>query len=239
MITPVPGPTALVTGATRGIGLATTRVLRQAGFRVLMLARDEARLREAASEAGPGSSIVLPCDLSRHDDIDRVIAAMTDQLGVPEVVVNNAGSFPLGAVGETTPAEFERAFELNTFGPWRLLHSLVPLFRRRGAGHIVTVGSVADRVAYSENAAYAATKFAMRAVHEVLRIELKGSGVRATLVSPGPVDTAIWDPVLSTPRPGFPSRTEMLRPADVAEAIAWTISRPPHVNIDELRLSRA
>jgi NADP-dependent 3-hydroxy acid dehydrogenase YdfG len=111
--------------------------------------------------------------------------------------------------------------------------------RDRGAGHIVTVGSIADRVAYPGNAAYASSKFALRALHEVLRLELRGTGVRASLVSPGPVDTPLWDAIEPAHRVGHTPRTEML-PADaVADAVRYVVVAPAEVNVDELRLSRS
>jgi NADP-dependent 3-hydroxy acid dehydrogenase YdfG len=103
----------------------------------------------------------------------------------------------------------------------------------------VTIGSIADRMAFPENAAYAASKFGARAMHEVMRAELRGTGIRTTLISPGPVDTPLWDPLSPESRPGFTPRSAML-PADaVAEAIVFAVTRPASVNIDELRLSRA
>jgi NADP-dependent 3-hydroxy acid dehydrogenase YdfG len=102
----------------------------------------------------------------------------------------------------------------------------------------VTIGSIADRVAFSGNAAYAASKFGLRGLHEVLRAELKGTGVRASLVSPGPVDTPLWDAIDSKDRDGHTPRAEML-PADaLADAVHYVVSAPASVNVDELRLSR-
>jgi NADP-dependent 3-hydroxy acid dehydrogenase YdfG len=109
--------------------------------------------------------------------------------------------------------------------------------RARGSGSIVTIGSIADRTAFPENGAYAASKFGVRGLHEVLRAELRGSGVRATLVSPGPTDTPIWDALDPDNRPGFTPRAAMLRPEAVAAAVLYAVSQPPAVNVDELRLS--
>jgi NADP-dependent 3-hydroxy acid dehydrogenase YdfG len=111
--------------------------------------------------------------------------------------------------------------------------------RERGAGHIVTIGSIADRMAFPENGAYAASKFGLRALHEVMRAELRGTGVRTSLVSPGPVDTALWDPVAPETRPGFTQRAVMLSADAVADAVLFVVTRPAAVNIDELRLSRS
>jgi NADP-dependent 3-hydroxy acid dehydrogenase YdfG len=102
---------------------------------------------------------------------------------------------------------------------------------------VVTVGSVADRAVFAGNGAYAASKYGQRAMHEVLRQELRGTGVRATLVSPAATDTPIWDPIDPDNRAGFPPRATMLRPEDVAEAVVWAVTRPERVNVDEVRLS--
>jgi NADP-dependent 3-hydroxy acid dehydrogenase YdfG len=111
--------------------------------------------------------------------------------------------------------------------------------RDRGSGHVVTIGSVADHTALPHNAAYAASKFGLRGLHEVLRAELRASGVRATLVSPGPVDTPLWDAIDPDQRPGFTPRAMMLSPDAVAGAVLYAVTQPPEVNVDELRLSRS
>jgi NADP-dependent 3-hydroxy acid dehydrogenase YdfG len=107
---------------------------------------------------------------------------------------------------------------------------------RNGQGSFITVGSVADHVGYPENAAYAASKYGLRGLHETLLEEYRGSGVRLTLVSPGPTDTSAWDPFDPDRREGFTPRAGMLRPADVAEAVLFVATRPAHVLIDWLRL---
>ena len=111
--------------------------------------------------------------------------------------------------------------------------------KARRAGHIVTIGSIADRVIFPGNSAYAASKFGARAMHEVLRAEVKGSGVRATLVSPAPVNTEIWDEIDPDNKPGYTPRVDMLTPDAVAAAVEFALTRPPEVNVDELRLSRS
>jgi NADP-dependent 3-hydroxy acid dehydrogenase YdfG len=111
--------------------------------------------------------------------------------------------------------------------------------RQRRSGHVVTNGSVADRNVFPENVAYAASKFAARAVHEVMREEFRGSGIRMSLVSPSPVDTAIWDAIDPDSRQGFTPRAMMLRPEAVAEAVLFVLTQAADVNVDELRLSRA
>ena len=112
--------------------------------------------------------------------------------------------------------------------------------RARGRGHIVTIGSIADRVdRFPRTARTPRASSALRALHEVLRAELRGSGVRATLVSPGPVDTPLWDEIDPDIAPGFTPRRDMLRPAAVADAVRFVVTQPADVNVDELRLSRS
>lgn len=238
MTPPLAGRTALVTGATRGIGCAIATALAGAGSRVILLARDAGRLAELAESLG-GGAMSIACDLGVSTDVDAAIAQIRAVAGVPDVIVSNAGAFALGLVGAMPPAEVGQMLEFNLLTPYRLLHAFVPAMRERGSGDVVMIGSVADRVTYAENAAYAATKFGARAMHQVLREELRGSGVRTSLVSPGPVDTHIWDAIRPETRAGFATRDQMLRPEDVAEAVLWVLVQPRHVNIDELRLSRA
>jgi len=111
---------------------------------------------------------------------------------------------------------------------------------KRKSGHIVTIGSIADRNIYTGNAAYSAAKFGLRAVHEVLRAELRGSGVRASLISPASTDTEIWNSVAVTDPAGKPhSKRPLLSPDDVVAAVMFALTQPERVNIDELRLSHS
>jgi len=232
------GTSAVVTGASRGVGLAIARALAADGARVALLARNRDALHAAAGSLGT-HALPIPCDLARTEDVDAALGAIERAMGVPDVLVNNAGIFALGAIGAMPPAEVEQMVSLNLLAPYRLLHALVPRMRARGSGHLVTIGSIADRQTFPENAAYAASKFGARAMHEILRQELRGTGVRTSLVSPGPVDTAMWDPIHPETRPGFTPRALMLRPEAVADAVAWVVTRPADVNVDELRLSHA
>lgn len=230
--------TAVVTGASRGIGLAIATRFVRSGMRVVMIARGEEALAHRAAGLGP-EAIPVRGDMAVPDDVDAAAARALDAFGgAPDVLVNNAGVFHLAPVLEESPDRFATTIAANLVGPFRMMASLLPYMRRRGSGHVVTIGSIADRHAYEGNSAYAAGKYGARAVHEVLRAELRGTGVRATLVSPGPVDTPIWDPVDPDRRPGFTPRREMLSPDAVADAVAWAITRDPTINVDELRLSR-
>jgi len=236
---PLAGRTALVTGASRGIGAAIARRLAREGARVALVARDEHALEALAAELGNGS-VAAACDLHLPGAADVVQAAL-DDLGTdpPDILVNNAGAFLVAPAHETSVDVFRETLELNLTAPFAFVRAFLPEMRRRGAGHIVTVGSIADRAIFPGNAAYAASKHGLRALHEVLRAELRGSGVRASLVSPGPVDTGLWDEVDPDRRQGFTPRAQMLDADSVADAVAYAVTAPAELNVDELRLSRS
>ena len=231
--------TALVTGASRGIGLAVAKALAASGWRVGLVARGTPALDEAARVVGGGAS-PMACDVSD----ERALRALVDRAGetfggAPDLLVNSAGVFSLAPAHVADTADFEHALEVNLVGPFRLVRAFLPAMRERRSGHVVSIGSIADRVAMPENSGYAASKFGLRGFHEVLRAELAGTGVRTTLVSPGPVDTAMWDEVDPDERPGFTPRSQMLQPDAVAAAVMYVVDQPPEVNVDEVRLSRA
>jgi NADP-dependent 3-hydroxy acid dehydrogenase YdfG len=233
------GRTALVTGASRGIGAAVARRLAAQGARVALLARGEQALRALADEIR-GDALVVPCDVSDADAIARAADTLVESLdGGPDIVINNAGAFMIAAAHKTSVAEFRATVEINLVAPFTLVRAFLPAMRTRARGHVVTIGSIADRAIFPGNAAYSASKYGLRAVHEVLRAELRGTGVRASLVSPGPVDTAIWDEIDPDNRPGFTPRAEMLSADAVADAVLYVVSAPGEVNVDELRLSRS
>jgi NADP-dependent 3-hydroxy acid dehydrogenase YdfG len=233
------GVSAVVTGASRGIGRAVAGALAAAGARVFLISRSAGDLERVAADIGRGA-VAVPCDVTNADAVGRAVELIGEDAAAGRMLlVNNAGVFPLGAIESTDPARFEQTLQANLVAPFRFLHAFVPRMRAAGQGHVITIGSVADRSIYSGNGAYSASKFGARALHEVLREELRGSGVRATLVAPSATDTPIWDPIDPDHTPGLPPRAAMLRPEDVADAVLWAVTRSPHVNVDELRLSRA
>jgi NADP-dependent 3-hydroxy acid dehydrogenase YdfG len=233
------GRSVVVTGASRGIGLAIAEAVAGAGARTFLLSRSAVVLSREAERIGPLARAV-PCDLTSGADVERAATLVREEVGgAPDVLVQNAGWFTIAPVEATPPDDMERMLGANVTGPYRLLHAFLPGMRERGSGHVVHIGSVADRVAYAGNVAYAASKYATRAIHEVLREELRGSGVRASMVSPGPVDTQLWDQVPVASRTGLMPRSAMLRAAQVADAVLFVLTQSGGGTVDELRLMPA
>jgi NADP-dependent 3-hydroxy acid dehydrogenase YdfG len=228
-----------VTGASRGIGAGIARSLAAEGARVVLVARNQDALAKLAAEIG-NDAVVAATDVTDQESVRSMSVAVTSTLGgAPDVVVNNAGVFEVAPL-ETMPAKlFTDVIDTNLLGPFLVARAFIAEMRARGSGHFVTIGSIADRHALPENGAYAPAKHALRAMHEVLREELRGSGVRATLVSPGPVDTAMWDGIAFGEERVVPARERMLRPRDVAAAVMYAVLQPASVNVDELRISHS
>jgi NADP-dependent 3-hydroxy acid dehydrogenase YdfG len=224
------GKIAVVTGASRGIGLAVADELRAAGAHTVRLAR-------SLSDDSGDRETTLRCDVTRPDDVERAMGRIETALGVPDIVVNNAGVFFVKRLDETTADMFAQSIATNLTGPFLIAHAFVPAMVRRGSGHLVTIGSSSDRIAYPGNSAYAASKYGVRGLHEVIAAELAGTGVRTTLVSPGAVNTEMWDPIDPDRNEGFRKRADMMRAEDVAEAVLFAVTREERVTVTEIRMA--
>jgi len=231
------GQSAVVTGGSRGIGRAVARRLGAAGVRVVLVARGSPALEQAAAEAG---GTALAADVTVETSVDRMADRVRSDFGrAPDILVNAAGAFDLASVARTATEEFDREIGTNLRGPFLMMRAFLPDMLERGSGHIVTLGSVAGRVAMPGNAAYAASKFGVRGLHAVLDLELRGTGVRSTLIEPAATDTPLWDAVDRAAVPDLPDRTLMLDADAVADAVIWALTRPAATAVRTIALERA
>lgn len=203
-----------------------------------MVARGEAELGEAAEQIG---GFALAGDISQRQAVERLTRSFASVLDAPapDFLVNAAGAFSLAPLSDTSPDDFDRNLAVNLRGPFLLIRSFLPAMLERGSGHIVTLGSIAGRQAFPANGAYSASKFGVRGLHAVLDQELKGTGVRSTMVEPAATDTTLWDAIDRTANPGLPESAAMLDAEAVADAVLYAITRPERTGIPVISLERA
>jgi NAD(P)-dependent dehydrogenase (short-subunit alcohol dehydrogenase family) len=209
----------------------------KAGGQLHLLSRTATSLDALARGTGGRAWLA---DLTDDADTWSALYALNETLrGPPTAVVNAAGTFHLSALADTTVQSFDQNLALNLRAPFLVMRALLPSMMERGSGRIVNVGSVAGRRAFPGNGAYSASKFGLRGLHEVLVEELRGTGVSATLIEPTATDTRLWDPLDPDRREDLPSRSEMLRPGDVADAVLFALTRPPGTCIPLIQIERS
>jgi NADP-dependent 3-hydroxy acid dehydrogenase YdfG len=226
--------TAVVTGASSGIGAATARALAGAGYHVFLAARRAERIDALAAEIG-GTPVAT--DITSEASVAALAEAVGGRL---DVLVNNAGgAFGLEPVATADLDAWQRMYDVNVLGTTRVLKALLPALVASGAGAVVNVGSTAARTAYEGGAGYNAAKFGERAVTEALRLELFDQPVRVMEIDPGMVQTDEFSLVRfggdqARADAVYAGVAEPLVADDIADAIAWMVTRPAHVNIDTL-----
>lgn len=221
---------ALVTGASSGIGAATVEALGAAGFEVIATARREDRLRELAERTGCRWESL---DVTSQASVDALVTRVA-RCGI---LVNNAGgALGVDRVEEADLGRYSAMWETNVLGLLRVTTALLPRLEASGNGHVVNVGSIAGFETYPGGGGYTAAKHAVRALTRTLRLELLGRPIRVTEIAPGMVNTEF-----SLVRLGAPDRADAvyagmtpLVAADIAEVIAFAVTRPDHVDIDEI-----
>ena len=228
---------AFVTGATSGIGRATARAFAAQSVSLLLLGRRGDRLEALRKEFPQVEATTWTCDV--RDPVALAAGAVRNRelLERVDVVVNNAG-LALGRdpLHETRPDDWDTMIDTNIKGVLRTTQLVLPHMVKRGHGHVINLGSITGRQVYKGGTVYAATKFAVRGLTESLRHDLLGTGVRVTSIDPGLVETEF-----SLVRHGDPeaarkvyANMRTLKPEDVADAIVFCATRPPHVDIAEL-----
>jgi NADP-dependent 3-hydroxy acid dehydrogenase YdfG len=213
----------VITGASTGIGAATARHAAEAGYRLVLAARSQDKLDALVAELGEERALAVATDVTVWEDNERLVAAATERFGRIDVVFANAGFGAARGWLKETPEHWRDMVLTNVYGAALTIRATIDAVRA-STGHFVLMGSVGGRRALA-GSLYGATKFALTGVAESLRQELNGSGVRTTLVNPGVVDTPFHD---ETPK------LRALEADDIARAVLFTVSQPPHVDINEL-----
>jgi clavulanate-9-aldehyde reducatase len=231
-------PTAIITGASSGIGEATARALSHAGYAVALAARRMDRIEALASELGD-NAIAVDTDVADEDSCRALIERAKSELGRIDVLVNNAGVMLLGPVGGADTAEWRTMVEVNLLGLMYCTHAALPVMQEQGGGHVVNVSSVAGRVARLGNAVYSATKFGVVAFSEALREEALHSNIRVTIIEPGFVETELQghntNPVVVENIEKFRERIgDVLTAEDIADAIVFAVQAPPRMSVNEV-----
>ena len=224
---------AVVTGASSGIGAASARQLARAGFHVVAGARRADRLKALAEEVG---ATTLALDVTDPASVESFAATVRARHGHADVLVNNAGTgVGLDPVAEGSDQDWQTMLDTNVVGLLRVTRTFLPLLRAAPRAHIVNLGSIAGFEVYPGGAGYTASKHAVRAITQTLRLELNGEPIRITEIAPGMVETefsvvrfrgdqARADQVYAGVQP--------LTADDIADCIVWAVTRPPHVDID-------
>jgi NADP-dependent 3-hydroxy acid dehydrogenase YdfG len=239
------GTVAFVTGASSGIGEATARALADQGAAVAIAARRKDRLDKLAGEIeqGGGRALAIETDVTDQEQAIAAVERAVSELGRLDTVVNNAGVMLLGPILDAPVEEWDRMIELNLKGLLYVTHAALPHLLQAAAGgprevvDLINISSVAGRVARSGSGVYNLTKHGVGAVSESLRQELTEHHVRISLVEPGAVDTELKDHLREEIRDQALKRfadIEMLQATDIADAIAYIVTRPRHVAVNEL-----
>ena len=217
-------PVILITGASTGIGAASARMLAAEGWRLVLAARSIEKLDELASElGGPDNAVAVECDVTEWADQQAAVTVALEHFGQIDAAWANAGFGASRGFLAETPEHWRDMVLTNVYGAALTIRAALPALKE-SSGHLLLTGSVAGRRALP-GSLYSATKHAVHAMGESVRQELDGTGVRVTVIAPGIVDTPFFDTVpLQAP----------LEPDDVARAVLYALSQPPHVDVNEI-----
>jgi NAD(P)-dependent dehydrogenase (short-subunit alcohol dehydrogenase family) len=224
------GKVVLVTGGSRGIGLAIARRLGSEGAKLVLVARKEAALRKAAEEV-PGGALAIKADVTQATQVQRLFKRVGHELGGLDILINNAGVFTYKPFVSTSLHDWRNNLETNLTALFLCTHAALPLLRRSRAAHLVNILSVSSLQSFANCSAYTASKFGALGLTRVLREELRPWKIRVTGILPGSTNTRL------TNQFGFSvCRIDLIQPADVAEAVFGALAQPPRTTLEEILL---
>ncbi len=227
------GRVAAITGAASGIGLASARAMAAAGVRVVLVDRDEAKLRAACAGIG-GAAVPLVVDLLDPGSVTGMVPAILGKVERLDIFHANAGSYVGGDVHGGDPDAWDRMLNLNVNATFRSIHAVLPHMVERGSGDIIVTSSVAGVVPVVVEPVYTASKHAVQAFVHTLRRQVMQHGIRVGAVLPGPVVTALLDDWPRAKMEDALARGSLMQPDEVAEAVLFMLTRPPTVTIRDL-----
>ena len=233
--------TAIITGASSGIGEATAHVLSEEGMNLVLAARREDRLNELKEkiESNGGKAIVVKTDVTERDQVDNMAQKAKDKFGSIDILINNAGLMPLSLMKNLHVDEWDQMIDVNLKGVLYCIAAVLPTMRDQQNGHIVNISSVAGRKVMPGSAVYSATKFGVRAISEGLRQELSHSdNIRITAIEPGAVDTELMDTITDEEMKDLVEESfgniKTLESEDIAESIRYAVLQPARVDVSEI-----
>lgn len=227
---PLQDSVALVTGASRGIGLAIARQLLALGAKVAICSREATRLNEAAAGlSNSGEILAHAADVTRASDVEELVRAAEGRLGPISILINNAGIGLFGPVQERSEEDWNRVLDTNLKSVFLVSRAVIPGMMRRGSGDIINISSLAGRNAFAGGALYCASKWGLQGLTACMAEDLRGHGIRVASVLPGSVATSF-----SGSRPKDPAKA--LAPEDVAHAVAVLLTQRPQSFISEVQL---
>lgn len=231
---------AIITGASSGIGYATSLTLSKAGIKVAVGARRTEKLQELEKQIikNNGEILVRKTDVTRKSDCDSLVNTIVEKWGKVDILINNAGLMPLSYFKNGKVEEWEQMIDVNIKGVLYCTSAVVPYMLEKKSGHIINISSVAGRIVFAGGSVYCATKHAIAALSEGLRKELSPTyNIRVTCIEPGAVETELLESITDESMSGFIQATknmETLRSDDIANAILYAVQAPEHVNVNEI-----
>ncbi|MDY0394491.1 SDR family oxidoreductase [Virgibacillus halophilus] len=225
------GKTAIVTGASSGIGKAIAEKLASEGVQVVLAARRLESLQElenTINQQSNGKALAVKTDIGKQADVDNLIKRTNEAFGETDVLVNCAGQMLAGAVRSGEVKQWEQMIDVNIKGVLYGVHAVLPAMLEKSAGHIINIASVSGFEVTKTSTVYSATKFAVRAISAGLEKELAKTGVRMTNISPGMVDTRL------SGSSSWGNGRKKLEAEDIANAVVYALTQPDYVNVNEI-----
>ena len=227
------GKVVIITGASSGIGAATARALARLGCRLTLAARSVDKLRTLAEELGP-ATLVMPTDVTVGSDVTQMVAKTLEQFGRVDVLFANAGIYIPGQVAEGDPDAWAKLIDVNVNGVLRCVHAVLPYLTAQRSGDILVTSSISGFIDIHWEPVYSASKHAIQGFVHTLRRQVASSGIRVGAIAPGMVANELWGLTEAAEIDQWVGRHASLRSEDVAEAVVFILSQPPHVTIRDL-----